>query len=106
MNLDGSVNQGVEAGNYLFNEKGELWSYDSDNTMLGFRYWIENKTDKVLTFDGDGDGVITGISTISATTAAKRGVFTIDGRFLGRDVDSRTLPAGIYIVDGHKVVVK
>lgn len=106
VNLDGSVNQGVEAGNYLFNEKGELWSYDSDNTMLGFRYWIENKTDKVLTFDGDGDGVVTGISTISATTAAKRGVFTIDGRFLGRDVDSRTLPAGIYIVDGHKVVVK
>lgn len=105
--LDGNVNNNVPAGNYMFNEDGELWAISNDDLMLGFRYYIENRTDKVLTYDGDGDGTVTAIDIVNAyDSIVNRGTYTLDGRFLGNDVDKATLPAGIYIINGHKVVVR
>lgn len=107
VHLDGNVNENVKAGNYLFDEKGELWAHEENKTMLGFRYWIENKTDKILTYDGDGDGIVTGVTSIvDKAKELARGVYTIDGRKLSDDADVKHLPAGIYIVNGEKKVVK
>lgn len=33
-------------------------------------------------------------------------VYTIDGVYMGKDIDMNTVKRGVYIVDGKKVVVK
>lgn len=107
VNLDGQENESVAAGNYMFNEQGELWPSTEDTPMLGFRYYIENKTNKQLTYDGDGDGTVTAIDIVNIyDQVLKTGVYTIDGRSLGKDIDVKALPAGIYIVNGKKLIVK
>ncbi len=53
------------------------------------------------------DGVSTGLMTISAEgnlTAEPTRVYSIDGRYLGDKTEG--LPAGIYVVNGQKMVVK
>ncbi len=105
--LDGETNDYVEAGSWLFNENGELWPSETEATMLGFRYFIENKTNKEITYDGDGDGVVTAIDIIPVfNTAPVKGVYTLDGRYMGPTRDLKTMPAGFYIVDGKKIVIK
>ncbi len=104
--LDGEVNSKVAAGNYLFDENGELWAKETDQPMLGFRYYIENKTDNILTYDPDGDGVITGIEDVNmAGREAKKGIYTLDGRRVMGATSADELPMGIYIINGEKVVV-
>ena len=36
----------------------------------------------------------------------KSDVYTIQGQYVGHDVDMKKLPSGIYIIDGKKMVVK
>ena len=104
--LDGETNAKVAAGNYLFDDNGDLWAKESDEPMLGFRYYIENKTDKILTYDPDGDGVVTGITEVNMDgSQAKKGIYTLDGRRVVGVTNADELPMGIYIVDGVKVVV-
>lgn len=106
--LDGTVNEKVKAGNYLFDENGGLWAGEEDQTMLGFRYYVENLTDKVLTYDGDGDGIVTGIDDISRGIVAPYlpGVYTLDGKLVRKSANVSNLPAGVYIVNGVKVLVR
>lgn len=50
------------------------------------------------------EGSATGINNV-VTTAAKQGIYTISGVRLNATT-TKELPAGIYIVDGKKVIVK
>lgn len=50
------------------------------------------------------EGIATGINNV-VTTAAKQGIYTISGVRLNATT-TKELPAGIYIVDGKKVIVK
>lgn len=50
------------------------------------------------------EGTATGINSV-VTTAAKQGIYTISGVRLNATT-TKELPAGIYIVDGKKVIVK
>lgn len=50
------------------------------------------------------EGTATGINNV-VTTAAKQGIYTISGVRLNATI-TKELPAGIYIVDGKKVIVK
>ena len=50
------------------------------------------------------EGTATGINNV-VTTAAKQGIYTISGVRLNATT-TKGLPAGIYIVDGKKVIVK
>lgn len=50
------------------------------------------------------EGTATGINNV-VTTAAKQGIYTISGVRLNATT-TKKLPAGIYIVDGKKVIVK
>ena len=68
-----------------------------------------NLTDKVLSYDGDGDGTVTGIDGINATPVVAPflpGVFTLDGKLVRKSANVSNLPAGIYIVNGVKTIVK
>ncbi len=54
-----------------------------------------------LSFDGT-----TGIRDIAVDAESTEGVYTLQGQYLGRDVDVKSLPRGIYIVNGKKLVKK
>lgn len=81
-------------------------------------YSCEGYADSVVTFtagaeDATLDDVIlktaaaTGINAISAEGKTLNGdVYTINGQYVGRDVDPKQLSRGIYIVGGKKITVK
>ena len=55
-----------------------------------------------MSFDVDGETtVVEGINVNS-----EGAIYTIDGKFVGRDVDVKKLQKGIYIIDGKKIMVK
>ena len=95
---------GVEAGNFVYAEDNQLRKLTDSEQMLGFRYYVENKTPNDI-YQEDDPSVVTGIRDITLKAAPERkGVFTIDGRQVS-DGDTSNLPAGVYIVNGKKVVV-
>lgn len=48
----------------------------------------------------------TGITTIEETSATTASVYTLSGQLIGRDVQVKSLPKGVYIINGKKTVVK
>ena len=64
---------------------------------------VENAGVKVLYVITDPATEISEIATESATS---KSVYTIQGTFLGNDVDINSLPKGVYIIDGKKVLKK
>ena len=116
VNMDGDVNGLVPQDSYAYRNDGSLWEVgdsDSEREMKGFRFYIENNTNNgnVITYGFDeGSGVvITGIIGVrddALKPTADPNVYTIDGRTLGRLANLNELPAGIYIVNGKKVLVK
>ena len=55
----------------------------------------------------DIDGETTGIFEIKANErTVTDGVYTINGQYVGKNVDSNTLPKGVYIINGQKKIVK
>lgn len=53
-----------------------------------------------LSFDNE----TTSIGEIGAPNVLQGGVYNLNGQFMGADVDLKSLPKGIYVVDGKKVV--
>ncbi len=100
--LDGSVNEKVKSGNYIYQAKSVLECVQEDTDMLGFRYYLENLTDLPLLH---GQDVITGITDLTtAIEEGPKGTYMLDGRKVEGDVS--TLPAGVYIIDGKKVIIR
>ena len=55
----------------------------------------------------DIDGETTGIIEIKANERTLTdGVYTINGQYVGKNVDMNTLPKGVYIINGQKKIVK
>ena len=55
----------------------------------------------------DIDGETTGIFEIQANERTLTdGVYTINGQYVGKNVDMNTLPKGVYIINGKKKIVK
>ena len=105
--LDGQTNPAVAPGdNYLYGENNTLTRVvNSAEPMLGFRFYAENKTPYNIYHEEEWD-IPTGIVGIINNPVVKRtGIYTIDGRLIRLDNSTSGLPAGIYIVDGKKVVV-
>lgn len=62
---------------------------------------VENANSRVrLVWDGQA----TTIAEIDAPNVLKGAVYNLNGQFMGTDVDMKSLPKGIYMVDGKKVV--
>ena len=106
------------AGDYVMRE-GKLVQvpHDKQYGLKGFRCWFEladpSSSSKLsLNIDGVEDGT-TGINDIVGdealfTTRARgiNGVFSLDGQRVRTSNDTRSLPRGIYISNGRKVVVR
>lgn len=110
VNLDQQL---IPEGAWAYHNDGSLWEADDNDerALKGFRFYIENKTENIVTYGFDnGSGlVVTGIEGIKEDLlerTATPGVYTIDGRLLGREIGIDSLPAGIYIVNGKKVLVR
>ena len=114
-------NYGVIAGNstqfalqnsyaYSDDKLPLLYRFDTGSTIDAFRAYITFGTTVAdaadisaytLSFDGDA----TAIRNISTENAADADIYTIDGRRTGA-TSLQTLPHGLYIQGGKKVVVK
>lgn len=96
---DGHYSVDIPAGNGLYGiyvVMGEL-SANKTVTMNG----DDMEAPDVILLD------LSGIHGVNADTDAQTGdVYTLNGELVGRNLDLSTLPKGLYIVNGRKVVVK
>ncbi len=93
---------------------GNKFYYSVGKTnMKGFRAWFDFGDDVLAAyFDGAEakmnyvveDETITAIDGVNIDSNGA--VYTIDGKFVGRDVNQKKLQKGIYIIDGKKVAIK
>lgn len=98
---------------YLRNQDEQLYFYVASNDGSSFvdankcYFKIVDSDNKVVaakiasSFDG---GETMAIHSVESQPISKRGVFTLSGRYKGKNISN--LPKGIYIVDGKKVVMK
>ena len=110
------VKQNIPAGSYAFS-KGDLYHIASSLPMKGFRCWIEDSEDptvksnlsfQVDMLDGETATVIEGIEVSDPANAAKGAdnVYSVSGQLVGKASELNTLPKGVYVVNGKKIVVK
>lgn len=87
----GNGKTGVRTG---FGPDGDAWGASKGVFSLYFGDKLE-------------DDVITGVEEVISTepvTSGRTGVYTLSGQYVGRTVEG--LPAGLYIVDGKKMIVR
>lgn len=102
-------------GSYFF-DKGNLYSSDKRARGLrGFSCWFKpadsSKATKLSLFiDGVANGT-TGIDEVAfgdeePTGKAAKGIYNMNGQLVSNGSDTTNLPAGMYIVNGKKCVVR
>lgn len=107
-------------GTYHYNQKlpediyafsgGKLWNITNSAKLKGFRFWIEetfgNSGAKQMAFMVK-DGGTTYIQGVEADGTDKSGmVYDLSGRCMGKADVLFSLPCGVYVVNGKKVLVK
>lgn len=97
-------------GTYTVDSLKEGTTYTFRFTAAGYK---ENTstvaaTDTDLTVNATLESdEVTGINGINSNVKTATGnVYTLGGKLVGRNVNMSTLPSGVYIVDGKKVVVR
>ena len=96
--------------NCLFISGNKFWYSTGLTKMKAFRGYFEledvlaDVTNANISFSFDGTA--SGISEIRSQSLAEGAVYTLQGQFVGKDVDLKKLPRGIYIINGKKQVVK
>ena len=53
-----------------------------------------------------GDDEVTAIEGVPSAADEIGAVYTLNGQLIGKDIDVKSLPKGIYIMNGKKVSVK
>ncbi len=103
------LENGCPAGSYVY-RKGDVYHLQSDMTIKGFRAWFEDITPEQkgisnsVKFDG---GEITGLNKIISEKKATGNIYTVDGVVVRVGATSlENLPAGTYIFNGKKYLVK
>lgn len=107
----------IPAKSYVIGAKDGKWYYTNKAlNVKGFRSWIEvngsapAKALSIFVDDEDVTGVVTGIEGIGVATdgnAVKTPVYNLQGQKVAEnDSQLNTLPAGVYIVNNKKVLVK
>lgn len=98
--------------NSFFISEGKFYKVTtSDKYTKGFRACFRLSNTIAPTFAKpmsiDIDGEATSIIEIKANERTLTdGVYTINGQYVGKNVDSNTLPKGVYIFNGKKKIVK
>lgn len=106
----------IPAQSYVIGAKDGKWYYTNKAlNVKGFRSWIEinsaapAKGLSIFVDDEDVTGVVTGIEGVAAAEriSAKTPVYNLQGQKVAEnDSQLNTLPAGVYIVNNKKVLVK
>lgn len=102
----------------FFFDQGNLYcSTTRARGLRGFSCWFKPTGGTLvkgmrLYLDGVADGTTTDIHTIidfgdcEPTGKAAKGIYNLNGQFVGHGTDTTGLPAGMYIVNGKKCIVK
>ena len=107
----GSLVKTVVPADGLFISDNKFWYSTGKTNIKAFRGWFElgavlgKDTDfgaKVRFVIDDAPTAIEGIESANVDGD----VYTLQGIYVGRDVDKNRLPKGIYIIDGKKTFVK
>ena len=112
-----SKNSFIPAQSYVIGAKDGKWYYTNKAlNVKGFRSWIEvnsaapAKGLSIFVDDEDVTGVVTGIEGVAVAAeriSAKTPVYNLQGQKVAEnDSQLNTLPAGVYIVNNKKVLVK
>ncbi len=106
----------IPAQSYVIGAKDGKWYYTNKAlNVKGFRSWIEinsaapAKGLSIFVDDEDVTGVVTGIEGVAAAEriSVKTPVYNLQGQKVAEnDSQLNTLPAGVYIVNNKKVLVK
>lgn len=106
----------IPAQSYVIGAKDGKWYYTNKAlNVKGFRSWIEinsaapAKGLSIFVDDEDVTGAVTGIEGVVAAEriSAKTPVYNLQGQKVAEnDSQLNTLPAGVYIVNNKKVLVK
>lgn len=103
------VENGCPQGAYVY-RKGDVYHLQSAMTVKGFRAWFKDISanqegiSKSVKFDG---GDITGLDKIIKDKKATGNIYTVDGVVVRVGATSlENLPAGTYIFNGKKYLVK
>lgn len=109
----------VPAYAYIFN-KGKLTCFSKEiNKLRGLRSWMHEASEDCKTiytttssaskqysgfsFKDENNGATTGIINVELQDKAKEGIYNLQGMKMD---PSQKMPAGVYIVDGKKSVIK
>ena len=93
----------------LFISNNKFWYSTGLTKMKAFRGYFEfvdvlsDMANANISFSFDGT---TGIREILNQSLSDGAVYTIQGQFVGKDIDLKKLPRGIYIINGKKQVIK
>ena len=112
-----SKNSFIPAKSYVIGAKDGKWYYTNKAlNVKGFRSWIEvnsaapAKGLSIFVDDEDVTGAVTGIEGVAVAAernSAKTPVYNLQGQKVAEnDSQLDTLPAGVYIVNNKKVLVK
>lgn len=97
----------------LFLSGNKFWYSVGKTNIKAFRGWFElgavlnQETDfgaNIGFVVDDEPASVDGIPSI--LTYSKNEVYTLQGQYIGRNINLKRLPRGIYIVDGKKMVIK
>lgn len=109
----GSLVKTLEPADGLFLSGNKFWYSVGKTNIKAFRGWFElgavldKETDFGANLNFVIDGDPTSIDGIPGNMMKRKSdVYTIQGQYVGHDVDMKKLPSGIYIIDGKKMVVK
>ncbi len=97
--------------NGLFIRDSKFYYSSGETVIKGFRGYFDlglvlDRTSQAgVKYSINVDGEETSVDGIEFVSS-HGGVYTLDGKFIGRDVDLKKLQKGIYVVDGKKVAVK
>lgn len=92
----------VEGYQYLFVFEANGYKTDSLEATSDPETLTITASDTLYTEEALGiNGTTTGLRSVS-----KGDVYNINGQYVGRNVDPKTLRRGVYIIDGKKVVIK
>lgn len=96
----------------LFLNGNNFWYSAGATTMKAYRAYFDfydvltevEATEAKIRFVVDD--AVTSIEGIPSAADKKGAVYNLNGQLIGSDVDVNSLPAGIYVKDGQKIVVK
>lgn len=106
VHLDGSTNDKIPANSYAFSG-GDIYHLSSPHALKGFRFWIEDFRPNGSNLSFCFSDTPSGIRVVELADMLGNGkVYNLCGQEMSVGNGMNSLPGGIYVVSGKKVVIK